>query len=117
MKVAVVLLASDESKEGWGRMANALETVKELKEAGEEVILIFDGAATLWPGALAEASHKYHRLFSEVKECIGGACSYCAKAFGVAETVEKIGISLLDEFDGHPSVRRYLRDGYHLLTF
>jgi hypothetical protein len=45
-KAAIVLLADTETKEGLGRMSNALTSVREFKEENQEVTLIFDGAGT-----------------------------------------------------------------------
>ena len=43
---AIILLADTETHEGMGRMANALTTVKEFKEAGDDAVVVFDGAGT-----------------------------------------------------------------------
>ena len=50
VKVAFVVLADTETREGLGRTVNAMIGTKEFKEAGDEVRLIFDGAATRWIG-------------------------------------------------------------------
>lgn len=115
-KIAVMLLAGTDTPEGTGRMANALTTVKEAKEAGDDVRLILDGAGTTWAGELSDEQHKYHRLLADVKE-VAGACVYCARAYGVRDQVEAAGIPLLDEYKGHPSVRRLIVDGYAVITF
>jgi hypothetical protein len=31
--------------------------------------------------------------------------------------LEAAGVALLDDFEGHPSLRSYLAAGYHVLTF
>ena len=115
-KVFVLVLADTETKEALGRVVNAMETAKEFKEGGDEVRLVFDGAGTRWIGELASPGHKYHGLFESVKDR-GGACSYCAGAFGVKAAVEKSGVLLLDEFDGHPSLRGAVSDGYQVISF
>lgn len=117
LKVAVVLLADIEANESWGRMANALETVKELQEAGDDVALVFDGAATRWLGPLSAPDHKYHKLFAEVRDRVDGACLYCARAFKVESEIRAAGIRLLSEHDDHPSLRKYLVAEYQVLTF
>src|SRR5207244_1422266 len=66
-KIAVILLADTDRPEGMGRMANALTTAQEAKEAGDEVRVILDGAGTRWAGELASEAHKYHRLFAAVR--------------------------------------------------
>ena len=115
-KVLVLVLADIETKEALGRVVNALQTVREFKDAGDEVRLVFDGAGTRWIGELGSPEHKYHGLFASVKDR-SGACSYCAGAFGVKPAVEKYGVRLLDEFDGHPSLRQAVSDGYQVISF
>ena len=115
-KVLVLVLADVDTKGDLGRVVNALQTTKEFKEAGDKVRLVFDGAGTRWIGELGSAEHKYHRLFESVKDR-AGACSYCAGAFGVKTAVEQQHVSLLDEFDGHPSLRTAVTDGYQVISF
>jgi hypothetical protein len=116
-KAALVVLADTETREGLGRVVNAMITAKELKEAGDEVAIVFDGAGTRWAAALAADHRRYHALFEQVRDRIGGACAYCANAFGVRAEVEQAGIALLEDFEQHPSLRSYLADGYQVLTF
>ena len=116
-RAAAVVLADIETREGLGRVVNALETAKELKESGDEVALIFDGAGTRWIGELERPDHRYHRLYEAVGEVIAGACAYCAAAYGVKDAVEAAGVPLLEEFDRHPSLRKYLEAGFQVVTF
>lgn len=45
---------------------------EEFKQAGDEVRLIFDGAATAWVGELAKPDHRYHELFQAVRDRVAG---------------------------------------------
>jgi hypothetical protein len=58
-KAALVVLAGTESGDGLGRVVNAMITAKELKESGDEVALLFDGAGTKWVATLSEREHRY----------------------------------------------------------
>jgi hypothetical protein len=116
-KAAAVVFADTDRPEGLGRVVNAMTTVKEFKEAGDEATLIFDGAGTKWVGELSDEGHKYNQLYQEVRDVLAGACSYCASAYGVREQVEQSGVELLDEYSGHPSLRQLVQDGYQVLTF
>src|ERR687887_450532 len=107
-KAALVVFAGTDGREGIGRVANALVTAKEFKEAGDDVTIVFDGAGTTWVGALADPSHRYHGAFEAIKDHVAGACSYCASRYGVKDEVEAAGIALLDEYDEHPSIRRLM---------
>lgn len=100
-----------------GRVTNALEIAKEFKEHGDEVQLVFDGAATTWIGKLADTNNKMNLLYESVKDKVLGACSFCSGAFGVKNKVEQAGVKLLDDFDGHPSIRALVEDGYQVMTF
>jgi hypothetical protein len=116
-KAAIVLFADTETKEGLGRMSNALTSVREFKEEGQEVTLIFDGAGTKWIGELSDPDHKYNSHFESVKDDIQGACTYCARALGVKDKVQESGVELLGEFEGHPSLAKLVTQGYQVITF
>ena len=117
MKVAIVVLAGTETHEGLGRIVNALLVAKELQENGDDVKLLFDGAGTEGLAAVAKPDHKAHSLYQAVQAIVIGACSYCASAFGVRETLQDLGIPLLEDYAQHPSLRSYLAEGYQLVTF
>jgi hypothetical protein len=116
-KIAVIVLADTETPEAWGRLSNALVTVREADEADDEVELIFDGAGTKWLPEMARPEHKHHRLYTKLGHRITGACAYCARAYGVAEALEAAGIPLLDEYKMHPSLRRRAAEGFQIITF
>ncbi len=117
LKAAVVVLADTETHEGMGRVANALEAVKEFKQHGDEIKLIFDGAGVKWAATLSSHDHKLHHLYQQVSDKVSGVCRYCAGAFGVKEVAVSCNIPLLDEYDGHPSFRELLAEGYQVITF
>ena len=117
MKLAIVVLADTTTKEGLGRVVNALEAAKDAKDSGDEVKIIFDGTGGGWIASLAKSDHPAHGLYTAVQDHIAGVCSYCAGAFGHAEAVKACGVKLLSEYDGHPSFRTLIANGYHVLTF
>jgi hypothetical protein len=116
-QAAMLVLAGTETRADLGRVVNALQIARELDESGDEVTVIFDGAGTQWVPALSDEEHKYHGLFEATKAKVAGACSYCAGAYGVKDDIENSDVDLLDEFDGHPSVRKLISNGYQVLTF
>ena len=116
MKAAIIVLAGTEIREGLGRVVNALTTAKEFGEHGDEVVVVFDGAGTMWIPELAGPEHRYHELFESVRGSISGACEYCA-AYSVTAEVEEAGIALLDEYAQHPSLRSLAVNGYTVMTF
>jgi len=116
-KVAVVVFADTESHADLARVVNAMITVRESKEANDEVHLIFDGAGTKWIGELAKPEHQSYRLYESVKDKITGVCAFCAGAFGATEAVKAERITLLDEYKRHPSLRKLIVDEYQVLIF
>ncbi|MGM0674587.1 MAG: hypothetical protein ACQETQ_07835 [Spirochaetota bacterium] len=58
-----------------------------------------------------------HGMFEAIEENILGACHFCAAAFGVREEIKKTSVKLLSDYEGHPSLRRLVADGYQLVTF
>jgi len=90
-KIAIVILADTETHEALGRVVNAMEAVKEFKDAHDDVQLIFDGAGPKWIPELEKPDHKLHGLYTAVKDRISGACDFCAGAFGVKYTVVACG--------------------------
>jgi hypothetical protein len=114
-KVAIFVFADTESKEGLGRVVNALETAKEFKN--DDVRLYFDGTGTKWPAELAKEDHIAHKLYESVTGRVTGACSFCAAAFGATESIKKARIQLVDEFDDHISVKKLLSEGFHIMNF
>jgi hypothetical protein len=117
LKVAVVVLADNETMGDLGRVVNALQVVKEFKESEAEVQLLFDGAGVRWIGKLTKPEHKYKELFEEIRDKIAGVCGYCAEAFGAKETVAASGLPLAKDYEGHPSFKKLLSDGFQILVF
>lgn len=96
------------------RAVHGLLYASELHRAGVPVRVIFDGAGTAWLRELRRADHKYHRLFRQAAGAglIEAACEYCAAAFGVTDHVRAAGIALAGSADGHPSLARYVAEGW-----
>ncbi|MGH2798718.1 MAG: DsrE family protein [Thermoleophilaceae bacterium] len=116
-KAAVLLLADTEIHADMGHAANALTTVEDFAEHGDQVALVFDGAGTRWAAELVKEENELHPAFEKVRDKVAGACHYCAGAFDVREELEQSGVPLLREHKGHPSVRSLVDDGFEVITF
>jgi hypothetical protein len=57
------------------------------------------------------------KMFAAIRDVVTGACAFCAGAFGVKEAIQESGIPLLSEYEGHPSLRKLIADGYQVVTF
>ena len=71
-KLAIVILADTETSADRAKVANALTTAYEFKEAGEEVTVVFTGAGTKWVAELSDPDHRLHRAFDLVKDKVAG---------------------------------------------
>ena len=116
-RIAVLVLAGTDTKGDLGRVVNAFETANEFSGGDDDLQLIFDGAGTQWIEVLADPEHNYHDLYRDVKGAITGACQYCANAYGVKQSLQDEGITMLKENRGHPSIRSLVTQGYQVITF
>lgn len=123
-KTAIAILSDPRSgtDEALGRVFNALSTAYECQQAGEPVTVIFLGAGTRWPSALAQSEHPAHALFESVRGAVAGVSCGCADVFGATESALACGLPLLKDnaLPGTPgvaSLRALSNDGYRVLTF
>ena len=114
-KLAIVIYTDVEGPESKGRVMNALETAKEFKENGDPFTLIFDGAGTKWIPILEEKSHDFHTLYRTVRPDTK-VCDYCAEVYDVHDQVTESDVDIIAEYDGHPSIRNLVKDGYEVIT-
>jgi len=115
-KAAIVVLAGQGSHADRGRVFNALEAAKEFVENDDDVRLVFDGAGTEWIPELEDEDHDFHDVYTEVRD-VAGVCDFCANAFDVGDEVDDAGLARLSEYDGHPSIRSLVEEGYEVITF
>ena len=116
VKAAIVILAGTDGHENAGRLVNGLEAAREFVEAGDDVEVIFDGAGTQWIELLEDPDHDYHERYAAVQDDVG-VCDFCVGAFDVDDAVDDADVVRIDEFDGHPSLRSLVAEGYEILTF
>ncbi|MFP4288252.1 MAG: DsrE family protein [Bacteroidales bacterium] len=115
-KIAIVIFSDTQTAEALGKVSNAFVLANEALENGDDLKIIFEGAATKWIGELENKEHKIHELYQKVKPHITGVCAFCAQAFGVKNQVEKSGLTLLDEYKSHPSLRTLFAENYQVLS-
>lgn len=123
-KTAVVLFSDPKagSEEALGRLFNALFLTHDLKERGQEVAFIFQGAGTRWAAEVAKADHPAGPLFRAVQDKVAGVCGGCAAVFGATDGAEAAGLPLAGDLQipglGQViSLGDYLAKGYNLVTF
>ena len=115
LKVAVVIYES--TKTGDARAYRGLKTALELKAAGDDVTVLFDGSGVETLAAISDAANPMHALVEALRGEIVGACSFCAKAHKSADAIVGAGFPLLAENDGEASIRDLLVQGRTVLNF
>ena len=96
-------------------LLNALD----MKSKGIDARIVIEGAATKLVPDLAREGNPLHGPYKQAKEqnLIDGACRACSMKMQALEGIEKEGLPLLDEMSGHPSMTRYVNDGFEVLIF
>jgi Na+-translocating ferredoxin:NAD+ oxidoreductase RnfG subunit len=123
-KTAIVVFSDPKggTEEALGRLFNAMFLTLELKEKGQEVTLIFQGAGARWPAEIAKPPHPAHALYQSVADKIAGICGGCADVFGATDGAKVTGLRLVreKEIPGVGSIldlSRYLDQDYRLVAF
>ena len=96
-------------------LLNALD----MRRRGLTAKIIIEGMAVTLPGELIKPEHTFHDLYLKTKEAgsIAGVCQACSMKMGVLGEIKAQGLPLLADMNGHPSLGRYLEEGYTILTF
>lgn len=92
-------------------LLNAIDIV----EKGGEAKIVFEGEAVKLPQVLTEEDNPLYKKALE-ENIIDGVCKACSKAMGVYEINEKLGLNFLFDLKGHPSMKKYIDDGYEIIT-
>ena len=111
-KHAFLLLSDPENP---GKFANPLTYASQLDDAGHEVAVYFDGAATLWFDGYEQWAGPAVEAYERARDAglIAGVCDHCATAMDVVDAVEREGF----EIDGSahaPDVAGLSEEGYEL---
>jgi hypothetical protein len=117
MKKVAVVIYSDLEGAGHSAVYRAMMFVDELLRAGDDVALVFDGAGTKALAAIMSPENDVHRAWLKAEKALRGACSYCAKAYGVLDALKARDIPLLTDDKGHASLRALLYEDRQIVTF
>ncbi|MBT8340810.1 MAG: DsrE family protein [Desulfatitalea sp.] len=98
---------------------HVLLNVLDMQARGHEAVIVVEGAATGLLSELPKADHPLHNLWQRVKEAgrIAGVCKACSEKMGTLQAARQQGLPLLDEMNGHPSMARFRKEGYEIITF
>lgn len=119
-KYAIILQAGAETHEGRARALHSLMYSLELKEAGNDVVLIFDGAGTEWIEAFTNPEKKsgFENMYKMLKDAgvVQVVCDFCATAFQVHKGIEDRKIPMESGYMGHPSIVKWTSQGYQIIV-
>jgi hypothetical protein len=115
-QAAMLVLAGTETRADLGRVVNALQIARELHEAGDEVTVIFDGAGTQWSRRCRMRATSTTACSKDQGQGGRGVKLLRGRLRGKGRDREH-RLDLIDEFEGHPSVRKLISNGYQVLTF
>ncbi|MBN1124239.1 MAG: DsrE family protein [Sedimentisphaerales bacterium] len=96
-------------------LLNALD----MKDKGFDVKIIIEGSACKLVKTLDEPGAAFGDLYRKVRDAnlIDCVCRACASKMEAAEAAQSQGLRLEGEMSGHPSLARYIADGYQIITF
>jgi hypothetical protein len=114
--VAVVIYSK---LDGSGKSAvyRAMMFVDEMRRAGDDVVVVFDGAGTTALAEMLVPGSDLHHTWTKAAPALRGACRYCAKSYGVLDALEAAQIPMLGDDRGHASLRNLLLEGRQIITF
>ena len=99
--------------------AHALLNALDMREKGYDIKLIIEGSATRQIKELSEPDKPFAKIYGKTKEAglIDCVCQACATQTGSLDSAKEQNLPLCSEMSGHPSMARYLGDGYQVLVF
>jgi hypothetical protein len=94
---------------------NALD----LNEKGYEAKVIIEGSATKLAKEFENQSNPFYKQYQKLGNAglIDCFCKTCSNKMGSLSEVEKLGFPLCAEMSGHPSMEKYIKKGYTIITF
>ncbi len=98
--------------------AHAMINAKDMHARGWDVKLIIEGAATALLGELNDPEKPFGKLYGELKDqfLIDCVCKACSSKMGSLGEAQAQGLCLCDEMSGHPSLARFMEQGYQIVT-
>ncbi|TFG26211.1 MAG: cytoplasmic protein [Promethearchaeota archaeon] len=94
---------------------NALD----LNDRGHDVKVIVEGSACKLVGEFNNQSNPFYKKYKELKDknLIDCFCKACSNKMDSLKEVERAGFPTCDEMMGHPSMGKYIEQGYDIITF
>ncbi len=96
-------------------LLNALD----ISARGVDAGIVIEGAATGLVPAMETPENPLNGLWKKVRDAglVAGVCRACATKTGTALAAKDLGLPLLDDMSGHPSMAAYRQAGWDIITF
>ncbi len=84
-----------------------------------ETKIVLEGAATRLVTELNKPDNPLHPLWEKARKLglIDGVCKACSNKMGTLAAAEDQKLKQLDEMSGHPSMARYMAEGFEVISF
>jgi len=94
---------------------NALD----MEEKGYDVKVIIEGSACKLAEEFENESNPMYSMYKKLKDSgmIDCFCKACSNKMGTLEKVKEMGFPTCNEMMGHPSMAKYINQGYKIITF
>lgn len=98
---------------------HVLLNAMEYRSKDYEVKIIIEGQATGVINEIRKKENAYHALYEKTKALglIDCVCNACATKMKSLEAANEEGLNICDEMSGHPSMARYMDEGFQIITF
>lgn len=99
--------------------AHVMLYAQELKEKGYDARIVIEGTATKLIKELGEPGTPFSDLYGAIKEAglIDCVCMACSKKMGAYDEAVAQGLRVEGGMKGHPSLERYIAEGFSVYTF
>jgi hypothetical protein len=86
---------------------------------GQEIKIIMEGTATRLVTELDKPGSPLKPLWEKARQLglIDGVCKACSNKMGTLAAAEEQKLKPLDEMSGHPSMARYMAEGFEVISF
>lgn len=86
---------------------------------GYQVKVVVEGAATRLITELGRPEAPFANLYRELrdKELLDCVCEACSVRMGTFTAAQEQGLTIDGEMKGHPSLERFVNEGFEIITF
>ncbi|MGQ9708581.1 MAG: cytoplasmic protein [bacterium] len=99
--------------------AHCLLNGMDMQRKGWDVKVVVEGDATKQVSLLRNETKPFAGIWQKAKEAklIDCVCRACAHKNTIVPAVIEQGLQLCGEMDGHPSIARYIEQGFEVMIF